>query len=101
MSVTTNAIDDGKTVEIKIDGRFDFSLHRDFRNAYSDLDSKPDKFVVNLSGTQYMDSSALGMLLLLREQAGGNGAKIDIVNAHADIKKILAISNFDKLFNIV
>jgi anti-anti-sigma factor len=55
---------------------------------------------VDLSGTDYLDSSALGMLLLLREHAGGEGSKIDIVNSSPDVKKILDVANFGKLFEI-
>ena len=38
MGITTSATDDGKSVTIKVDGRFDFSVHKDFRNAYKDYD---------------------------------------------------------------
>ena len=47
-----------------------------------------------------MDSSALGMLLLLRDHAGGDNADIALMNISPDVRKILAISNFDKLFKI-
>ena len=48
----------------------------------------------------YLDSSALGMLLLLRDHAGGDTANIKIVNCNPDVKKILTISNFEQLFSI-
>ena len=50
--------------------------------------------------TTYLDSSALGMLLLLRDHAGGDQAEVEIVNCSPDVKKILTISNFDQLFKI-
>ncbi|PCJ49991.1 MAG: anti-anti-sigma factor [Gammaproteobacteria bacterium] len=99
MSITTNSGSDGQLV-IKILGRFDFSVHQDFKNAYESSESKNNKFEVNLSGTSYLDSSALGMLLLLRDYAGGDSSSISITNASADIKKILTISNFQQLFKI-
>jgi anti-anti-sigma factor len=55
---------------------------------------------VDLGRTNYVDSSALGMLLLLREHAGGDDANIRIVNANDEIRKILTISNFDRLFKV-
>ena len=58
------------------------------------------KYTVDLAGTDYLDSSALGMLLLLREHAGGEGAAIQIINASPDVKKILDVANFGKLFDI-
>ena len=56
--------------------------------------------VVDLKEATYLDSSALGMLLLLRDHAGGDNSDIRVVNSSTDVKKILAISNFDKLFDI-
>ncbi len=53
-----------------------------------------------MSETTYLDSSALGMLLLLRDHAGGDDSAIEIVNCSADVKKILTISNFEQLFDI-
>jgi anti-anti-sigma regulatory factor len=47
-----------------------------------------------------MDSSALGMLLQLREFAGGNNHVIQITNADSNIRDILRIANFDKLMKV-
>ncbi len=47
-----------------------------------------------------MDSSALGMLLILRDRLGCNGDRQVIVNCNKDILEILQVSNFDKLFTI-
>jgi anti-anti-sigma factor len=57
--------------------------------------------VVDLKDATYLDSSALGMLLLLRDHAGGDSSQVKIVNCNADVKKILSISNFEQLFTIV
>ncbi|MNJ01264.1 hypothetical protein D3C73_1608430 [compost metagenome] len=56
--------------------------------------------VVDLKDATYLDSSALGMLLLLRDHAGGDESDVRLVNSSTDVRKILAISNFDKLFDI-
>ena len=60
----------------------------------------PDIYVVDLKEATYLDSSALGMLLLLRDHAGGDDAEVQVINSNSDVRKILAISNFDKLFDI-
>jgi len=54
----------------------------------------------SLDSTEYLDSSALGMLLLLREHAGGESSNIRISKASPEVKKILEVANFEKLFNI-
>lgn len=55
---------------------------------------------MNLKDATYLDSSALGMLLLLRDHAGGENAEITLTNANADVRKILAISNFEQIFDV-
>ncbi|NHJ88027.1 MAG: STAS domain-containing protein [Asgard group archaeon] len=90
------------TLRIEIDGRFDFTLHKDFRDIYTNTstNSKISKYLIDLTNTNYMDSSALGMLLLLREYAGGESSQIEVMGCNAEIKEILEISNFDRLFKI-
>lgn len=90
----------GDEVCIQIQGQFDFSYHQDFRRSYESLTEKPQRYVVDLKETTYLDSSALGMLLLLRDYAGGSDSAVEIVNCNEDVKKILMISNFDQLFAI-
>ncbi|MET0126447.1 STAS domain-containing protein [Pseudomonas caspiana] len=99
MSVTSEFSSDGQQLTIFISGRFDFASHQDFRAAYENLGSEL-RYVVDLGGTNYLDSSALGMLLLLRDHAGGERSRISLVNCSPDVITILTISNFSKLFHI-
>jgi len=101
MSLTTQLSNDGNIFTISINGRFDFNLYKDFRDSYeSGLNKGNIKFIINLSQTEYMDSSALGMLLVLKERTGGDSSSIVLKNCNKEIKNILSISNFDKLFSI-
>ena len=97
-SITSQCSTDGALVTIKVTGRFDFTLHKAFRDAYREYDSGRVKFVVDMSRVEYLDSSALGMLLLLREHVGGDKGRVLIRNANAAVDKILRVANFDKLF---
>jgi len=38
--------------------------------------------------------------LLLRDYAGGDGARIELRNCNNDVRRILTISNFEQLFSI-
>jgi len=100
MAITSTVSPDGNQVTIYIQGRFDFSSHQEFRGAYERLTPAPAVYRVDLQGTSYLDSSALGMLLLLRDYAGGDQSNIQILNCTPDVKKILLISNFEQLFDI-
>ena len=100
MAISTQLSADGQELTIAIQGRFDFGAHQAFRDAYERVDGTPTRYQVDLQGTTYLDSSALGMLLLLRDHAGGDHAQIRLLNCNGDVRKILAISNFEQLFQI-
>lgn len=100
MAITSKASSDSKELTIRIQGRFDFSALQVFKDAYENQDTIYPSYVIDLQETDYLDSSALGMLLALREYAGGDNAKIIIKDANQDIKKILHITKLDELFTI-
>ena len=100
MSITTRRSAQGSEVTISIKGRFDFSSHQAFRDAYESNAEGTSTYVVDMKDTTYLDSSALGMLLLLRDYAGGDKSRIRITGCNADVRKILTISNFEQLFTI-
>lgn len=100
MTMSQQIQDDGSVVVIKVPRRFDFSVHKDFRDAYRDTAGKGVSYRVDLSETEYMDSSALGMLLLLREHAGSDAADVTLVQPNVAVRKVLEIANFDRLFVI-
>jgi anti-anti-sigma factor len=100
MSVAATPSADGSTLTIKISGRFDFSAHQDFRQIYEGASADVNAYVIDMSEATYLDSSALGMLLLLRDHAGGDNANICITQCNPDVKKILTISNFGQLFTL-
>lgn len=93
---------DGGTAVIKLTGRFDFNTHREFRGAYEPLvgDAVVRSVVVDFSSVDYLDSSALGMLLMLRDKLGGAGKDVALTGVKGNVKQVLGIANFGKLFQI-
>jgi len=100
MTITSQPSADGRELTIVSNGRFDFNAHQAFREAYLRSDVQPQRYVLDLQGANYLDSSALGMLLLLRDHAGGDEADIRLLNCNPDVRRILQVSNFEKLFVI-
>lgn len=90
----------GKTLTITVEGRFDFASYQPFREAYEQAPETVEEYVVDLGSAEYLDSSALGLLLMLREHAGGDDSRIQVVNCSADLRRILTIANFHRLFQI-
>lgn len=100
MTISATAANDQTEMTITVDGRFDFSSHQEFRQVYENAPKSVKRWVVDMSSATYLDSSALGMLLLLRDHAGGESSDITITGCNNDVRKILTISNFGQLFNI-
>jgi anti-anti-sigma factor len=97
-----NVLKDPSKTVIKLNGRFDFNTHREFRGAYEPLinDADTQAVVVDFSGVDYLDSSALGMLLMLRDKLGGAGKEVALTGVRGNVKQVLDIANFGKLFPI-
>lgn len=100
MAVSSLPSGDGNTLTIKISEKFDFNAHSQLRAAYRDSGKRYAGYIVDLRDTSYMDSSALGMLLQLKEYAGGSSTAIRIRNAPGSIRDILRVANFEKLMVI-
>ncbi len=98
LNVTTSP--DGKTITLTIQGQFQFALHREFRDAYTGVKQPGCQFRLNLASTEYMDSSALGMLLLLKEHATAHGGTVVIAGVAPVVRRVLEIASFDKIFRI-
>ena len=101
MAVFQEISTDGRIVQIYVEGRFDYRLSQQFRDAYRQA---PDydglTFQIDLSNTSSIDSSALGMMLLLREYAKCKGSSV-IINSPSDqVDQILKVANFEQLFII-
>lgn len=89
--------------EVKLSGRFDFNAHREFRAAYEPLmvDAEVRSVRIDMAGVEYLDSSALGMLLMLRDKAGAANKSLTLMGVRGAVKQVLEIANFGKLFKIV
>ena len=92
----------GDKATIRLNGRFDFNAHRHFREAYeSHLAAKEVKeFEIDLAQVDYVDSSALGMLLMLKEKAQASAKSVVLANCKGTVKQVLDIANFGKLFTM-
>ena len=99
MSIEVIKLEDDKCVRLVMPERFDFNLHREFREAY---ENNPDSqsYVIDFEKTEYLDSSALGMLLQLWEVTGGHEKGVNIINARDNVSEVLNIANFDRLMQI-
>jgi HptB-dependent secretion and biofilm anti anti-sigma factor len=87
------------SVTLRIKGRFNFTCYKQFNDAVAG--PAAPRYVVDLSGAEYMDSSALGMLLLLRDKVGQDAKRVQIVSGGGQPHDVLQLANFHRLFNVV
>jgi anti-anti-sigma factor len=87
---------------MSMSGRFDFQVHREFKDAYTRLleDDAVREIQLEMDKLEYLDSSALGMLLLLNERARPVGKSVTLLNPSGMVAQVLEVANFDKLFDI-
>ncbi len=90
---------DGQVVTITIAGDFGFKSHSEFHDVIADIPSGA-RFILDFGRTKYVDSSGLGLLLLLREKAGGNSADISLVNCPKNIRSLFQMAQFGELFHL-
>lgn len=92
---------DGDAYRLELAGNFTFSDNAKFRGILATLrDSAATALNVDMTRLEFIDSAALGMLLLLHDEAGRKGMTVSMAGASGQIKKMLQLSNFDEIFHI-
>jgi anti-anti-sigma factor len=83
---------------LRISGKFNFSCYKEFHDAVAG--PVPARYVIDLSKADYLDSSALGMLLLLREKVGEDSTRVVIKSGKGQPSEVLRLANFQRLFTV-
>jgi len=96
--ITAEESSDGTIVITILLEKFSFDSHRLFKQSYAKY-TEGKNIVIDFKRVVYIDSSALGMLLLMRETCGAEASKISFVN-YRQIKRIFEVANFQRLFEM-
>ena len=84
--------ENSQTLTLKFQGPFNFDAIREFNQVISDLKSDQEHFEnidVDLSATHCIDSSALGMLMILQDDMKHVGKTLKLTNCPETLKHIL------------
>jgi HptB-dependent secretion and biofilm anti anti-sigma factor len=102
MSMQINVDVLGNKATIVLNGRFDFSTHSEFSNCYSSaiVNGNVSEVDVELGNVEYLDSAALGMLLLLSERAKIANKSVALVNPNEMVAQVLERVKFGRIFAI-
>ena len=83
------------------EARVDMAISRKLRKELSEiLTEKPMILVINLSETQYFDSSALGTLVTILREAKSYGGQVRLANLNQTLITLMKLSKLDTMFEI-
>lgn len=81
---------------ITVELRFDFKRCYEGALSYSGVRS----ITVDLKNVEYVDSAALGMLLLLKQHAEARALPVTLLDCGLLVKEIFDVANFGQIFEI-
>lgn len=91
---------DAGCVIIKVRGDFSFALNAIFKDVLQRYSRGEQCFALDMSEVHQLDSSALGMLLQLRDHSR-DGEKVRLLNPQEPVKQLLQEAAFPNLFTLV
>ena len=85
---------------ISLPDKFDFSFHKEFTRRYDNsiVNTDVSEIVLDFSQVNYLDSSALGMMVLLYRKAQACNKRVSVKNVSGKTAEILKMANFQKLY---
>ncbi|MBQ3695819.1 MAG: STAS domain-containing protein [Alphaproteobacteria bacterium] len=98
MNYKTVNIKDG--VEVQLSGSFTFRDHDTFFEVVSMIKTGYNKkMVFNFSDCDFLDSAALGMLVIAHDEAAAKEVALTIKGAKGKVKDVLYAARFDTLYD--
>lgn len=90
----------GDTLIIRVFGQLDFCAYHDFRRCYEQAPASVRRYAVDLADCTGLGCSAMAMLLLLRDHAGGGRDLVSLRNAPVAVLRELLQANIESLFRL-
>ena len=83
--------------------RFDFSYHANFQEAFQhNLNVKEvEAIILDFSRVEYIDSAALGMMMMWQKRSASVSKKVFIKGARGASAHVLAMANMQRLFEYI
>lgn len=90
------------TLRVYLNGKLTFSDNASFQAISKKLEEgKVKDLEVGLDGLEYIDSSGIGMLLVLKEKCDEIAAQMTLSKPRGQVAKILRIACIDRVIPIV
>jgi len=97
-SASTNEA--GVTV-VSVEGQLIVGNRQELKNLVQDaLDTGARKFLIDFSGTGYIDSSGLGALVSISKKIREQGGELRLADLNEDLRSLFELTKLDTLFAI-
>ncbi len=98
MNITQDS-DDTQTV-VLLNGRFDFGARKSFKDAVDKASEAQKPVVLDLEKVTFVDSSALGLLVICHQNLKNKKVPFYLVNPQTYVKQVLDLANIGKMIPI-
>ena len=89
--------------KVILPSRFDYGYHKEFQRQCTEyLDNQSiTEIVFDFSRVEYLDSAALGMMMMWQRRAAASNKKMYIKGAKGATAQILAMANMQRIFDYI
>ena len=92
---------DGDTLVVRLTGELDLYNADELRAAvYGAAEEGPGRLVIDLSGVDFIDSTALGTILKAAAQLDESGANLGVVAPEGPVRRLLEMTNLTQRFRV-
>lgn len=94
-------IENNGTYEVTMRGRFTFADNAKFRDVIQSISSSNIRqILLRMEQVEFVDSAALGMLLLAKDEAEKQKKGIVVQGAHGQVKRMFDLAHFNQFFTL-
>lgn len=88
---------------IVLPDRFDYSYHKEFQCQCGEhIESQSiENIIFDFSRVEYIDSAALGMMMMWQRRAAASNKKMSIKGAKGAAAQILEMANMNRIFDYI
>ncbi len=94
-----NVVSSGDSLELNLAGKFTFADNKVFNSILEEIQAYK-KIIIDLANVEFIDSAALGILLLVRDKCDKTSTNLLLRNPKGQVKQMFDISRFSDLFTI-
>ncbi|GJL50917.1 STAS domain-containing protein [Candidatus Nitrospira salsa] len=88
-------------VVLELEGRFDFGARKVFKDAVERLQKEGcSHIIINMEHVSFVDSSALGLLVIAHQNLKVKHAQLSLVNPQPYVRQVLDLANVPKMVQI-